>query len=267
MHPAVTVLVLNTREPLNTVRCVQALQKQTMAAKLEILVIDNHSNDDSIGILRNRLAQFKNVRVLESNKNAGFGGGYAIGIRQAQGKYLVINNPAKILEPNAIELMMKRMEQDETIGIIAPKLVHEDGTIRSSARSFPHLSDVILKRALPGSERSKGVRRYLQSDVSPNEERTTDWVIGGCMMMRTELMKELGGFDKRFFLFFEDMDLCRRVRQMGKSVLYYPTAVAIDKKQRLSEMPLWKLPFKRTGRAHIASAVKYFAKWRNAKNA
>lgn len=244
-------------------KCVQALQKQSVVDQLEILVIDNHSDDDSIGILRNRLAQFTNVRVLESNKNAGFGGGYAIGIRQARGKYIVINNPAKILESNAIELMMKRMEQDETIGIIAPKLVHEDGTVRSSARSFPHLSDVILKRALPGSERAKGVRRYLQSDVSPDQERTTDWVIGGCMMIRTNVMVQLGGFDKRFFLFFEDIDLCRRVEKMGKSVLYFPQAVAIDKKQRLSDMPLWKLPFKRTGRAHIASAVKYFAKWRS----
>jgi GT2 family glycosyltransferase len=106
------------------------------------------------------------------------------------------------------------------------------------------------------------VRRYLQSDVSPDQERPTDWVIGGCMMMRTDLMQKLGGFDKRFFLFFEDIDLCRRVQQEGKTVLYFPQAIAIDKKQRLSDMPLWKLPFKKAGRAHIASAVKYFAKWR-----
>jgi GT2 family glycosyltransferase len=261
MHPVVTVLVLNTREPLNAVKCVQALQKQTIAGKLEILVIDNHSDDDSIGILRNRLAQYKNVRILEADHNAGFGGGNAIGIRQAAGDYLMINNPAKILESDALEKMLKRIEQDPTIGIVAPKLIHEDGTARSSARSFPHLSDVILKRTLPGSERSKGVRRYLQSDVSPDQERTVDWVIGGCMMIRTALMRELGGFDPRFFLFFEDIDLCRRVQKAGKTVLYFPQAVAVDKKQRLSEMPLWKLPLKKTGRAHIASALKYFWKW------
>lgn len=255
--------MLNTKEPLNTVKCVQSLQKQTMAGKMEILVIDNHSNDDSIGILRNRLGPMTNVRILESSCNAGFGGGYGIGIRQITGKYVMINNPAKILQPDALEKMAKRLEADETIGIISPKLVHEDGTIRSSARSFPRLSDVILKRALPNSERTTGVRRYLQSDVSPDEERTVDWVIGGCMMMRTDVMRQLGGFDPRFFLFFEDIDLCRRTKQLGRTVLYFPAAVAIDKKQRLSEMPLWKLPFKHTGRAHIASALKYFWKWRN----
>jgi N-acetylglucosaminyl-diphospho-decaprenol L-rhamnosyltransferase len=229
---------------------------------MEIIVIDNHSDTDAIGILRNRLGHLPTVRIVETNRNAGFGGGYSVGIRQATGKYLLINNPAKILEPGALELMIKRIESDPTIGIIAPKLVHEDGSIRSSARAFPRLKDVIIKRSLPGSDKSKHVRRYLQSDVSPDQERETDWVIGGCMLMRREVMEAVGGFDPRFFLFFEDIDLCRRVRQTGKSILYFPQAIATDKKQRLSEMPLWRLPFKKAGRAHISSALKYFWKWK-----
>lgn len=229
---------------------------------MEILVIDNHSDDDSIGILRNRLGHLPNVRIIETNRNAGFGGGYGYGIRQATGKYILINNPAKILQPNALHLMIERMEKDPHIGIIAPKLVHEDGSVRSSARTFPRLSDVIAKRSLRGKRQTKGVRRYLQSDISPDQERTIDWVIGGCMVIRTDLMHALKGFDPRFFLFFEDIDLCRRVKLAGKSVLYFPQAVAKDRKQRYSDMPLWQLPFKKAGRAHITSAVRYFAKWR-----
>lgn len=262
MTPLISALVLNTKEPLNAVKCVHALRVQTIADQLEIIVIDNHSDDDSIGILRNRLKKFSNVRVIESPTNAGFGGGYALGIRQARGQYLLLNNPAKLLEADAVEKMLRKMESDPHIGIVAPKLVHEDGTIRLSARSFPKMWDVIAKRAMPGSEKSAAVKRYLQSDVSPDEERPTDWVIGGCMLMRSDLMKELEGFDPRFFLFFEDMDLCRRVKEKGYSIVYFPQAVAVDRKKRLSEMPLWKLPFKRTGRAHIGSAIKYFAKWR-----
>lgn len=262
MHPPVTALVLNFREPLQTVKCVHALLQQSIAKQMNVIVIDNHSDDDSIGILRNRLGHLPNVRVVEAHKNAGFGGGYAYGIAQVESRYLLINNPAKILQPDALRLMVERIERDPTIAIIAPKLVHEDGTIRSSARAFPRLFDVIAKRSAPQSERIQGVRRYLQVDASPDVERETDWVIGGCMLMRTDVIKKLGGFDKRFFLFFEDIDLCRRVRALGKSILYFPAAVAQDRKQRYSDMPLWKLPFKRAGRAHIASAVKYFWKWR-----
>lgn len=261
MHPIVTVLVLNFREPLQTVKCVHALLQQTVAGKMEIIVIDNHSDDDSIGILRNRLGQFPNVRVIEANRNAGFGGGYGYGIRQATGDYILINNPAKIMEKDGIEKMVKRMEKDPNIGIIAPKLVHEDGSVRSSARAFPQLMDVIVKRSMPERSHTKGVRRYLQSDASVDQERETDWVIGGCMMVRTDVMVQVDGFDKRFFLFFEDMDLCRRVRQTGKSILYFPEVTATDRKQRYSDMPLWMLPFRKAGRAHISSALKYFKKW------
>ncbi len=244
-------------------KCVHALLQQKDVESMEILVIDNHSDTDALGILQNRLKNVPNVRLVESNRNAGFGGGYAVGIRQARGTYLLLNNPAKILEPNAVKKMVDRLEHDPSIGIIAPKLMHDDGSVRSSARSFPRLFDVIFKR-LPGAANTKNVRRYLQSDVSPDEERTVDWVIGGCLLMRTDLMHQLKGFDPRFFLFFEDIDLCRRVHQLGKSVLYFPQAVAIDKKQRLSEMPLWKLPLRKAGRAHIISALKYFWKWRGA---
>lgn len=260
-HLLITALVLNYKEPLQTVRCVHALLKQSVADRMEIIVIDNHSDDDSIGILRNRLGHIPQVRVIEANRNAGFGGGYGYGLRQITGEYVLINNPAKILQPDAVELMVKRIEKDTTIGIIAPKLIHEDGSVRSSARAFPRIMDVIAKRSFPGSEKSKNVRRYLQSDASTEQERETDWVIGGCMLVRREVLEKTGGFDPRFFLFFEDIDLCRRVHQAGYKILYFPEAIATDRKQRYSDMPIWQLPFKKAGREHIVSAVKYFAKW------
>lgn len=243
-------------------KCVHTLLTQEISGAMDIIVIDNHSNDDSTGILRNRLGHLPQVRVIEAARNAGFGGGYGYGIRQATGTYVLINNPAKILQPRALQMMIDRLEKDPTIGIIAPKLVHDDGTVRASARAFPRLMDIIAKRSFPGSETSSYVRRYLQSDASPDQERETDWVIGGCMMLRRSVLDEVKGFDPRFFLFFEDIDLCRRVRSTGKSILYFPQAIATDRKQRYSDMPLWQLPFKKAGRAHITSAMKYFWKWR-----
>ena len=99
-------------------------------------------------------------------------------------------------------------------------------------------------------------------DKDMDKKQEVDWVVGGCFMIRRDVFTQLGGFDERFFLFFEDTDLCRRVGLAGKKVLYDPRIVAGDKKRRLSGQSFLDLFFKKTGRIHISSALKYFWKWR-----
>lgn len=230
---------------------------------MEIIVVDNHSEDDSIGILRNTFGNDPQVRILETRKNLGFGGGYGEGLKHARGKFVLINNPDKVLEPDGLERLIQIMEEDPEIGIAAPKLVHGDGTVRTSARAFPQPLDVIAKRTFLKGIFSDRVNRYLRTDIPADRRTDVDWVVGGCILMRTEVLRALGGFDPRFFLFFEDTDLCRRCLDMGKRVVFCPDVQAMDRKRRLSEMSLLRMPFSRVGRAHIVSAVKYFWKWRN----
>lgn len=253
-------------------RCVEAFLEQSIkdhptppdglrGAGIEILVIENHSQDDSIGVLRNRLDGCENVRIIETPGNSGFGYGYNTAARYASGEYLLINNPAKILPSDGVERLVSKMQSDTSIGILAPKLVHGDGTVRTSARSFPHPFDVVVKRTFLRNLFPGRVRRYLQLDADPDLERTVDWVVGGCFMMRRDFFLKLRGFDERFFLFFEDTDLCRRCEKAGKSVVYYPSVQGTDRKSRLSEGGLWALLLTRIGRAHIRSGLRYFGKW------
>ena len=131
MHPPlISAIVLNYRSPQHTVRCVRALLNQSIADRMEIVVVDNHSRDDSIGVLQNQLGRFPQVRLLEAPRNTGFGKGYNLGIRRARGTYLLINNPVKILAPESVERMASAMESDPTIGVLGPKLIYADGTIR-----------------------------------------------------------------------------------------------------------------------------------------
>ncbi len=240
-----------------------ALEKQTIADKLDILVIDNHSDDDSIGIIRNRLSHLPHVRILETAENIGYGNGNAIGMKQAATPYVLIINPDNELQPDALEIMLKVMESDSTIGIAAPKLIHEDGTVRDSARSFPRLFDTIIKRTFLSSIFRKRMDFYLQRHFDTNAARDVDWVVGACILIRSELLQKIGGFDPRFFLFFEDMDLCRRCWNAGFRVRYVPEAVAGDRKRRLSEGGVLSVLLKKTGRIHAISAVQYFWKWRS----
>ncbi len=260
MKPLVTAIILNFRAPQLTVGCVMALQKQTIAQQMEVLVIDNHSEDDSIGVLRNRLSHFTNVHIVETPLNLGYGKGNNYAARLAHGEYLLICNPDNILEPTALERMVHELEHDPTIGILAPRLVHEDGTVRDSSRAFPSLLDVFVKRTFLRAIFPERMRRFLKS-THQRVRTDVDWVVGACFLIRRTDFQLLGGFDPRFFLFFEDTDLCRRIGKTGKRVVYDPSIIATDRKQRLSGEGFWTIFFSKTGRIHLVSAVKYFWKW------
>ncbi len=260
--PILSAIVLNFKSPRDTVTCVQALENQTIANQIEILVVDNHSEDDSIGVIRNRLTDLPHVKIIESARNTGYGQGNGFGLHYATGNYILIINPDNALHPDALELMLEKMEREQDIGIISPKLIHEDHTVRHSARSFPTFFDVLVKRLAPHTTFKSRIDRYLQRTYDPDCERDVDWVVGACMLIRRSALEKVGTFDPRFFLFFEDMDLCRRMKNAGFRIHYFPAAIASDKKHRLTDGSLISVFLSQSGRAHIASAVKYFWKWR-----
>ncbi len=264
MTPLVSAIVLNYKSPKDCIHCVEALLHQTIKTKLDILLIDNHSNDDSIQFLRNRYRSTPHVRIFESNRNRGYGQGNEIGIQDAQGEYLLIINPDNELEPSGLETMIEKMEKDSSIGILAPQLVHEDGSIRESSRLFPSMFDVFVKRTVFRKFFGERIDRYLQHAEDPHKTRDVDWVAGACLLIRKDLYQELGGFDPRFFLFFEDTDLCRRVWKAGKRVVYFPSVHAKDRKKRLSDGGFLSIFTKKTMRIHLLSGVRYFWKWRGA---
>lgn len=266
MTPIVSAIILNYRTGRDAWKCADALLQQTMADQMEILLVDNHSGNDSIGYIRNRVRfSAPNIRVIETPENLGYGRGNNYGVRYATGEFLLIINPDNELEPQALETMVAAMQQDPSIGILAPRLVHEDGTIRDSYRTFPKFLDLFIKRtALLRKLFPARMKRYLQHDQNAAAVRDVDWVAGACFLIRRSFYTELGGFDPRFFLFFDDTDLCRRCSGAGKRVVYFPKATARDRKHRLSEGGWLALLTKKTARIHLISAIKYFWKWKGA---
>lgn len=254
-----TALVLNYRSPKDTVRCVKALRKQTVADALEILVIDNHSSDESIAFIRAHVGGEPAVRIIETAGNLGYGRGNNLASRSAKGEYLLILNPDNTMPADALERMLGYLRSHPDTGIVGPALVHGDGTVRPSARPLPSIGDLIRKRLFPDAWQAAfdEVRRKTESE----EAVEVGWMVGACLLMRTDLFRSLGGFDERFFLFFEDIDLCRRVAARGKKVMYLPQIRVADRKERLSGASALSLLTRKTTRIHLQSAVKYFWKW------
>jgi len=262
MHPLVSVLILNYRNPTAAVACVQKFLDQTIVDQIEILVIDNHSDDESVGVLRNRVGDHPQVRIIETSGNLGFGFGYNTGAKYAEGEYLLINNPDKFMPLDGVERLVASIQSDSSIGVVAPRLTHSDGSSRLSIRRFPRILDILSRRSFLGKICPNALKQYLMMDSNMDERQEVDWVVGGSFLIQRALFTELHGFDERFFLFFEDTDLCKRVGLAGKKVLYDPSVVVRDKKRRLSGQSFWDLFWKKTGRTHISSALKYFWKWR-----
>lgn len=227
---------------------------------MEILVVDNHSEDESIGFIRAQLSALPNVRIIEQRGNLGYGRGNNAGAAFARGEYILILNPDNVLPPDGAEKLLTALKDDPNAGAIGPALVYPDGSIRPSARRFPSPRDLFQKRMFPITWHAAYEEERQRLDSAPAVD--VDWLVGACLLMRNDLYKELGGFDERFFLFFEDIDLCRRIHARGKKVIYLSSLKVLDRKGRLSGSSILSLITRRTTRIHLGSAVKYFWKWR-----
>lgn len=259
--PLVSAVVLNYRSPKDTVKCVRALKEQTIGDNIEIFAVDNHSQDESIGFLRSQLQNIPQVRIVEERDNLGYGRGNNAAVTLAKGEYLLIINPDNVLPADGVERMLEILKTYPDAGIVGPALVYPDGTIRPSARKFPTPLDLLKKRLFPlhwHEEFDQELRRLHKKDITE-----VDWLVGACLLMRMDFYREMRGFDERYFLFFEDIDLCRRTWNAGKKVLYASSIKVLDRKGRLSGSSILSLVTRKTTRIHLASAVKYFWKWRS----
>lgn len=255
------VLFHNQRSALEAAACVHALKNQTIANDIEIIVVNNNADPAAVRSFVDSTKDRKLIFV-DAGGNLGYGKGNNLGAKHATGDYILIINPDNRLEPSALETMVNYLQKHPAIGVVGPKLVFPDGTIRDSFRAFPSPIDVIIKRTPLRHIFPRRMKTYLQSDQNPDAIRDVDWMCGACLLFPRTLYEELRGFDERFFLFFEDCDLCRRIWEKGLRVTYLPTAIARDNEQRLSAGGVLTFFTKKTVRIHTASAIKYFWKWR-----
>ena len=257
----VSIIILNYKQKGLVKQCVKGILQSHINVSYEIIVVDNHSHDGCIEMLREIFPQ---VITLASEKNKGFAYGNNLGIQKSRGKYIVIINPDIAFTDNVIENMIAYMEKNKNAGIVAPKLINPDGTIQYSCRRFPKIFTPILRRTFLGnfSFAKKWLNAYLMEDWDHNSNKKVDWIFGAIFMIRKEFLKKVGLFDERFFLYFEDCDLCRRFWEKNYEVWYLADIELTHYHQRLSGQKNGILSiFDKATRIHIASAIKYFAKY------
>lgn len=209
------VVSYNSRQYLG--ECLQSLRAEGVA---DIVVVDNASADGSVAAVQ---ACDPDAVVVQTGANLGFGTAANRGAELATGDYLLVLNPDTIAEPGVVKALAEALDRDPGLGAAGPRIENLDGTLYPSAREFPDLA-VAAGHAFLGLvwPANRFTRRYRMLDWDHSRAADVDWVSGAFMLVRRSAFDAVGGFDERYFMYVEDVDLCWRLGQAGWRVGYEP---------------------------------------------
>lgn len=256
-----SVVILNYRSAGLTRQCVRGLFAAEPKLTFEIIVVDNASGD---GILPWLAQHYPPVRTLALSANRGFAAGNNAGLAQATGEYVLILNPDITVLPGRLEALVAFMEAHPKVGLAGPRLVNPDGSLQYSTYTFPSFWLPLFRRTLLGSVPGvePRLRGYQMLDWDHKESGPVDWLLGACLIARRRAVAEVGLMDERYFLYVEDTDWCRRFWHQGWEVWYVADVELVHFHERLSaQRPLLASLVSKITWIHIASWLKYFAKW------
>jgi GT2 family glycosyltransferase len=220
----ISVSIVNTNNRELLLGCLETLQESlTPDVDVEILVLDNASDDGSVEAVRTR---FPDVRLLPQRFRAGFAANHNTVIRASTGRYVYVLNEDTLSENWGFAQLVSELDAHAKAGALGPRIVDPEGRHQRSAWRFPTPAVSVL--GVPtlgqlGVAQSKGV-----------QPRTVDWVLGAALLLRREALDEVGLFDEGFFIYFEEVDLCLRLRRAGWEVRYFPAVTVVHYESQFS---------------------------------
>lgn len=206
MSARVTAVVVTYQSERTIEAALAALRRCRDAGLAETVVIDNGSRDRT----KERIdSQGSWLTAVQSPGNIGFGRGCNLGFERATTEYVAVVNPDAVLEPAALRTMIEFLDSRPNVGVVAPALIESDGDLQI-AGALPRPIDLV-RAALP-----RGAGKLDRRPIVPGEApRRVEWLCGALFVARTELIRKIGGFDPRFFLYWEETDLCKRIAEAG----------------------------------------------------
>jgi N-acetylglucosaminyl-diphospho-decaprenol L-rhamnosyltransferase len=221
-----SISVASYRTPAALRQCLSALESERSQLQIEITVIDNASGDGSADMVA---TQFPWVRLVRNARNVGFGAAHNQALLHAHGRYMLVLNSDASPRPGALRALVDYLDAEPGVAVAGPKLVYPDGSVQPSRRRFPTLATLFLEstQLQRFSPNNAVLRRYYVADRSDDEPQEVDWLVGACLCIRALAVEQVGLFDERFFMYSEELDLCRRFRAAGWQVAYEPRAEVV----------------------------------------
>lgn len=257
-----SIIITHYKTPELLIKCLDSLKELKGKLDFEIIVCDSAMELKTKQII---VMNYNQARYIGFTENVGYGRLVNAGLKAAQGDYYLILNADIIVNADGVKKMLNYINDNPDIGILGPKLFNIDGTLQNSCFRWYNFWVVLARRTSFGKTNfgKKVLARFLMEDYDKKNPRAVDWVMGSAFMTSRRVVQKIGLMDKRFFMYFEDVDFCKKVWLNGFKVIYLPDVVFIHHHLKSSDsksgvMDIFK---NRLTRIHIASYIKYTLKW------
>jgi hypothetical protein len=253
INPLFSIIIVTYNSAEHIENCIHSIMKNIDIGNYEIIIVDNCSTDETVKIVK----KYTDVHLIINSQNYGFATANNKGFKIAKGEYIIVLNPDVNFTRDTNVTKMIEYYKETNAGIMAPKLYYRNGDVQENARSFPNIL-VLIIRGLKLESRFSRYKFYNNKVGNIDSEivKSVDWVIGAFFLIQRKLLVELNYFDTKYFMYYEDADLCLRAAKKGYKVIYYPFISAIhDYKRESSKKYFSKLKF-----IHIHSVIRFYTK-------
>ncbi|MFK7802617.1 MAG: glycosyltransferase family 2 protein [Anaerolineae bacterium] len=206
-------------------KCLQSIYSNANELGLQVIVVDSGSADATCAMVRQKFPQ---VELFDMQQNVGFPAGNNIGIQAAVGRNIYLLNPDTEIIEDALQVMLHEVESNPQLGLIGSWLQYPDGKIQSSRRRFPTIMTGLFESTWLEPLAPKSLLdRYFMRDKPDDRPCEADWVMGASMFASREAVQTVGGLDEGYFMYSEELDWCRRVKEAGFKIIWLPEAKVI----------------------------------------
>lgn len=218
----IDIIIVNYNSTDYALKSIESIYESLNGLSANIIVADNASTDSPERLKK----EFPKIKLMLNGKNLGFSKAVNKAFKISLANFVLLINPDTIIQNNFFKNLLEFIEKKKTTGIVGPMVYDEDGKIQGSARRFPTILTSIfgrkspLTRIFPNNPITK--REFICFSCSKKEHLEVDWVSGACMAINRSAFESVGGFDEKFFLYWEDTDLCKRIGDQGWNIIYYP---------------------------------------------
>ena len=229
MDLSVVIITYNSAQYIS--ECLRSLIDEIGVLKSEIVLIDNKSDDDSLEIVtefsNSNLPENINIRILINETNTGYAPANNQGMRNSSGEYLLLLHPDVQMQKNSLKVMMDTLNEDSSIGMVAPKFLFPDGRIQPSCRRFPNYMSVIYEvfGLTKLFRESNKFNAWKMGDFDHSTRREVDQPMSACVLLKREVLNKVGLMDEQFLMFFNDVDWSKRIKNAGWKIIFNPDAV------------------------------------------
>jgi GT2 family glycosyltransferase len=232
-NPTLSIIIVswNVAELLR--ECLRSVAENRGDLDLEVIVVDSASADNTVALIS---AEFPWVTLLAQSENVGFPRGNNIGLAAATGDTILLLNPDTEIMGDALTVMVDYLQQHPDIGLIGPQLLNPDGSHQSSRRRFPTVMTGLFESTWLQSLAPRAtMSRFFATDLPDDATSDVDWVTGACMLTRRAVVAQVGVMDEAYFMYSEELDWCKRIKDAGWRVVYLPNASVVHHVGKSSE--------------------------------